>query len=223
MELRQVILAQVAKFVQVVTPKGGTYWPDIVRAAQARYGFIKVPDRIDEFDQVKGVSFYHGKFISKEGPILLTQFQYFSNGMLVQTVANSKQADEFLEDVLSWIGEELKFTIQGIGSFPTRYASELEILLDADIGAQQSMALKIAARINQALIGYGESVKIRPTGFVLSFDPKELAVSGFTLDRRAGASFSEKIYWSRAPLRTDDHLEVLRLVEQTYLKHGNTP
>jgi hypothetical protein len=66
------------------------------------------------------------------------------------------------------------------------------------------------------------SAPLRLSGLIFDFDTKEFLGKRkpfrLIIDRRIGVAFSENIFYSQAPFRTKDHLNVLTSLEQVALK-----
>ena len=63
---------------------------------------------------------------------------------------------------------------------------------------------------------YSDSETVAP--FSMTFDLDPLASARripFKLERRTGESFSENLYYSFGPLKTKDHLTVLKMIEES--------
>lgn len=197
-----------------IAPRGGLYLPDAVRAIQSRYEFVKAPIAMEELDPGKGISFLHGKFQTANGPVVINRFQYFDNAITAENGSNTDDLDQFLQELIQWMLDEFSLN-PNFTDFPNWYDSQVEVALEIEIGETQSEAEReISDTLNRIVSGYGHHASMRPSGMVYSFDPSELRLHGFSLDRRAEQPFSANLYWSRAPLQTNHHLEVLSLIEK---------
>ena len=218
MQLNSIQLSQVAKFIQIIGPHGGIYYPDAVRAIQTRYGFVKAPQTLQELDEKAGIAFLHGKFQTPDGPIVIRQLMYHENSISAQSGSTTENVDLFLTDLIAWMSKEFSLEVKHKEKFPDWCDSQLEVCMNVDIGGSpDEKASELAAAMNAIIVRYGHGAKIRPVGFIFAFDPSILPLHGFTLDRRAGKPFVENVYWSRAPFQTKDHLDVLALIERLAL------
>ncbi len=71
--------------------------------------------------------------------------------------------------------------------------------------------------ITECLRQYGMDISFAPTGIVFGYDAESIAVpkpAAFSVERRAGQSFDAMQFYSRAPLTTQHHLEVLTALEE---------
>ena len=62
MQISGITLARVLGFVELtdLNPRGTVYYPALVRALVEELGFVKFPQKIEDFDEQKGVEFLGG-------------------------------------------------------------------------------------------------------------------------------------------------------------------
>ena len=104
------------------------------------------------------------------------------------------------------------------------YFSQLEVVLDASFGSAASFLSSSRMKLAKLLSAYNntEPVDIEMSGFSLNYDAvkrKEASWGGFTIERRTGRPYEENVYFTQAPLQTDDHVAVLTEIEES-LKSG---
>jgi len=68
------------------------------RAFIERYGFLKAPQTLEEFDLEKGVVFQSGRF----GSVSIVGITFFRNGIVVDTRSSTEDAENFLSDAGEW-------------------------------------------------------------------------------------------------------------------------
>ncbi|MCR6646484.1 MAG: hypothetical protein NVV62_19195 [Terricaulis sp.] len=160
------------------------------------------------------ITFLHGVF----NGTAIDKFEIYNDGVIVSGASNTRVFDAFLDDLFSWIGPELGLTEVPQLKHGRIYESAVvaELAINADKIAPWSKALR-------KLIGDKWEDAGRPK-FEFEFsqlrfgpDPHErsFAPINFSLERRAGIPFDQNIYFSTAPLRTDDHVEALAALEKS--------
>jgi len=228
MKLISIVLGQAVRLFKAPDPIGGTFLPDLVAAIKERYGFLKVPTSIQDFDVTKGISFEHGKFhvhprslpdgnVYKE--IVIESFQIFNDGLVVGTKAFAEDADLFLDDFIQWAQSTFRATI--LESIPIQYAynSQVEVTFPKPWISLFDKISPLNEQITNALISYGSIVPpyYQMAGFSLHCDLTSMAPprpGAFTFERRAGQPYSSNLYFSAAPLKTSDHLNALEEIER---------
>ncbi|HIE71088.1 MAG TPA: ankyrin repeat domain-containing protein [Planctomycetes bacterium] len=132
--------------------------------------------------------------------------------------------------------QELLTAANAAGSTPLHHAAELGLIetkaskqqryyestlvVSLDIEVKSSLLTKIAGSLAKYQTGYG----LRSSPFELaaiSIAVDNMAFVGpkptaFSLARQANAPFDSKLFVSTAPLQTDDHLELLHAIEQSW-------
>ena len=102
------------------------------------------------------------------------------------------------------------------------YFSQLEIGLDLPLPQSFPQVSALGAAITKRLSGFWEQPpRFEMTGFTFHYDKAKYPAHSpvaFKLERRAENPFEKEVYWTEAPLSTDDHLAVLTEFEQACLK-----
>lgn len=217
MEITAVMLARIVAFIEVqeLNPKGKAYYPDIVAALVKKFNFQIYPTKPEDFDESKGVRFAEGKFA--DGTI--DQVQIFTHGMMVDTRLSTEASEKLLYSTLDWMKSELGLHFEermikrkGYGSQLT-FESEMHLSkLNPVVG---NIAEVISTKLSNAM---GQEVKYEPTALLFNLDQSvsKLVPGAFSIERRAEVPFSDRKYFSNAPLGTHDHIEILKAFE-TYL------
>jgi len=185
----------------------------LVKEIQERYYFLQVPNKIEEFDFTKGVTFLSGMFENQ----VVDKFQVYSLGILCETKTNTDHCERFLDDVLKF-AIEYGLPISPKAAPDRAYYSSLEIHMDGKFADQIVKVSSLSDLIMSKFKLYGLNTLSFPAfGFKLNSDAAVETVpipSEFGFERRAAQPFSSSIYASWGPLRTQDHLELLTAIEK---------
>jgi hypothetical protein len=211
MKLSAIAMARATILVEVETldPKGRAFAPAVFSTFGAKYSFVKIPQKLDEIDPQKGIKFEVGK----AGEIVVDSLTIFKDGIVVDTRSSTEDSEKVILELLTFAGEAFGATAR-----PTRKLFVSQIIFTSDLKLSalnpilQPLTNKLSERVSEVL---GQRVEFEPTGIVLSPDPSlsKINPAGFTIERRANIPFSENTYFSSAPLRTSDHIELIREVE----------
>jgi len=216
--IRQPLAATAVRQVVAIPPAETR--ADTVKKLKERYNFVKVPTSFEELypiDANQGIQFLHG-ILPHDGkpPILIEMLQLLPNVIVVRTQSSTDDADEFLTEYINNANKDRPETIRTFGA--PLYSSEIEFEFDKDL---DFFAPKIgeAARQMDALVSrYGSNTpQYRVVSIMVNFDLVGLGgvVPGFCkIERRAGIPFSEKIFFSVAPLKTQDHEQLLKNLDR---------
>jgi hypothetical protein len=216
MELISVIAANAIRFLPVLdeTKPKRPLLP-LVRALQDRYFFLEVPKTVADYNLTNGVTFLEGVFRDQH---VINRLQVFARGLICDTKETTNTADEFLDDVLDWADKELKLDIPDRNSMPKLYLSQLEVRLPTGLGESLADFSNLGRSVSQLIQSYGMSMS---NPFEVSSFKMYLDVSSFpgaypfefSFERRAGEPYSSNTFFSSAPLKTQDHLQVLQELE----------
>jgi hypothetical protein len=202
-----------------LNPQGRLSWKDITDALEVSYGFNTVPKTYEDFTKPGGAEFRLGRVADIE----LTKLTLYSNAIELVIQDGADMADKVLRDLLVW---GATIGLQTIDDAPRTkwYVSELtfrtDIVLDGLHPALRRLADEVSAAVAQL---FTHSGRYETTGVMLNFDDANLRLppGAFRLERKAGGvPFSEKRYWSTAPMRTEQHIELLQNFEDALLQKG---
>lgn len=215
MELASVLLARAMAFVEPteLNPESAISYRDLVGAIVNRYSFQKFPQKIEEFDESKGVVFAHGQIGGRE----ISQFIIYTYGLLIDTRSSTDEAKDILLDALSWASRELSLTYKPSMVKRWQYASQLtfysKVSLTSISPAFQRLAKAVEKTFNEST---GESLGYEVTAFTVDHDQllRKHAFGRFSIQRRENTPFSDNKYYSDAPLPTKLHIEVLEQFER---------
>jgi len=215
MQLSAVLLARTLLFIESfdLNPRGKAYYPDIVQGIVEQCGFQKFPQKLEDFNEEKGVEFVGGRW----GGVTIEMLTIYRNGLRVDTRVSTAESERILEEALLWA--VLKFGLVYDPKMITRrgYVSNLTFHSDVPIlGKNNSPVSKLAQRGNEALAKItGDQTPWQPTVLTLHSDqlPRKPLHAPFTIQRRAETAFSENKYFSEAPLPTDIHISLLEKFE----------
>ncbi len=219
MQISAIALARFVAFVETIdlNPRGAAYFPEMVPALVNRYGFLKFPEKLEDFDETKGVLFEGGRFNN----VTIHKVQVFSNVLVSETASSTTDSEAILEDALVWASQTFGLAYRPGMITRKAYVSQLTFYSDSVLAKLNPVLLKIAEKLSARVPQYfGFELKYRPTAFAISYD--QLAIkngaSQFSIEMRSDTPHSENKYFSTAPLPTEEHIELLQKLEADSLK-----
>jgi hypothetical protein len=161
----------------------------------------------------------NGRSVTIEG-LIVQNFVNLATTISVITRTSTDDSDAVLADLAKWVASN--FDMDASSVLPTNYLSQAEVILDSSISEGGfSFLNKLATRLTDLLKGYGFSAcpPFETTALFLYYDTTKITVPptlalNFSIDRRAGAAFSENKYFSQAPLKTNDHRAMIEELER---------
>lgn len=222
MQLAAVLLARVLLFVESfdLNPRGEAYYPDIVRGIVEKCGFQKFPQKLEEFDEVKGVEFVGGRW----GDVTIETMKIFTNGLMLDTRVSTAESDRVLAEALAWSVSTLGLVYSPRMINRRGYVSHLTFHTNVPIlGTLDSPVSKLTRSANEAVARItGDETHWEPIVLTLQSDqvPRKSLNAPFTIQRRAEVAFSDNKYFSEAPLPTDIHIGLLEQFESDVRASG---
>lgn len=215
MELSAVMLARVLLFIESaeLNPTGRAFYPHIVNGLKEKCGFYKFPQKLEDFDEEKGVEFVGGRW----GDTTIEAFRIYRNGLLLDTRVSTTESERVLTEALVWGSSQFGIVYNPKMTTRRGYLSQLIVQTDAPIlGKESSPAAKLARRAQIAMEKVnGDKANWQPTVLTVHSDPqpRKPSYAALTIQRRTDAAFRENKYYSESPFPTDVHFALLEQLE----------
>lgn len=192
--------------------KGQPFLPEVIAAIAGRYSFQRFPTTVDEILGEKTV-FTMGKW----SDIQLEEMTTYGDGLIVRAKANNAITEAFVDDLYRFVLES--FGLERLPSPVERrlYESAVVVQFSKSLAERFSIAEGLKNSLEGLLSNYGiGDYDYQPGGIQFDVDltlhPEGRPIP-FSLVRRIRTPFPDNYWFSSAPLRTDDHLEVLKSLE----------
>jgi len=217
-ELRNILNAGVVRFVEGTAEKGLVLGQDVVRALVERYKFWEHPTKASEFeldDGGQGATFQHGAF---DG-FPVQRLRLYRRGVAAESPGvPSADVCRFIDDLLAFGAKEFGLRYADSSDVKHVFNSSLEIQMSDAFGRKFDVLNRVASEIDAMLVRDG----IQAPGFSLGgliLQPDTSAVAPITpgkfiVERRVNYALRDNVYFSQAPLRTDDHLAILESLDR---------
>lgn len=214
MQISAVILARFFAFIETadINPGGKGYFPDLVKALVERYEFAKFPQKLEDFDETKGVVFQGGRTKN----FTIAQIQIFNHAIYVDTASSTADSEKLFNEALSWLAQSHGLNFQSAMVKRKTYVSQLTFFSDTIMKALNPAVLKLASKLTKRIPEfYHQALDYQLGGFVVTYDPLSVKAgpSNFSIERRADTLFKENKFFSSAPLPTDEHIKMLEELE----------
>ncbi len=215
MELSAVLLARVIYFVESadLNPRGAAYYPDIVAAMVQRYKFQTYPQKVEDFNEQKGVVLAEGKL----GDKVVEKVVVYNWGITLETTSSTRDSEELLEEALAWATANLKLTYKPEMVKRKAYVSQVTFFSEAPILSLNPVLGTIANKLSETVSANMNLPNVfHPLGVFLNIDAtaQPTPVQVFSIERRQNIPFSDGKYFSSAPVPTDAHIELIKEFER---------
>ena len=214
MELAAVLSASAMAWVESndLNPRGKVFYPDLVKAIVARYNFQKFPEKLEDFDESKGVTFTSGRL----GDSVIEQVAIYTYGIVLNTRVSTQESKRLLEEALQWGSTELGLVYKPSMIRRWQYSSQVTFYSKVPLTGVHSALQRLADGVTKGVTeATGENLKYELTSLVIGYDQlaRKHALGGFSIQRRDNTPFSDNKYFSDAPLPTDVHIKLLEQFE----------
>jgi len=205
--------------VSDLNPKGENFTEQLIDWIRASYNFAVSPDIKEVLakagtNDAIGLIFKRGRFQASDGSIIeIVSLGIHNDGIVVDTISSTQEADRFAANILDSAAREFGFSYEPEMVRKRLYVSTLIVKSDMALDVIHPSLAAFAERISAALgNGRGPKFKLKQLGFWT--EPNDNGVhKTFTLMPQAAKLFSEHRYFSEAPLQTQDHFRLLEDLE----------
>jgi len=215
MELASVVLARAMAWVEPIdlNPRGAVFYPELTKALVARYNFQRFPQKLEDFDESKGVAFGAGRL----GDAVIEQLVIYTFGISLDTRISTQESKRLLEEAFEWGHRELGFSYKPDMVKRWQYASQVTFRSTALMAGASSAVGKLVAAVAKSVTDVtGENLKYDLAILGIDYDQlmRKHPLGRFSIQRRDNTPFSENKYFSDAPLPTDIHIRLLEQFEK---------
>jgi len=218
MEKLSVNLARSLWFCHItdLNPKGLNLFPIVTPFLVNTYKFKKYPAENDLIDLSKGITYEAGEFVTNDGPVLI-RFTVYNDGIVADSISSTKDSDAFLADMLTRLSKDV-----GLPNYEeiikTRgYLSQLYVKMQKSLEDINSKLRKISKVLSDKVLDGSHHYEVGGISF-WSDQVHAMKPSPFTFERVVNVPFSENRYYSASPLQTEDHWELLIMMESILSK-----
>lgn len=211
MELISIVRARMVAMIQLQQwdPFGRALTLEALGRIGGRYSFIKVPTKLEDIDLQKGAELQEGRL----GDIRIDRITIFLNGIVIDTRSSTEDSEKVLNDIISLALESFGAIIK-----PARqsFVSQFVFHSNMRLAALNPVFPKVAAVLTErASADLKHPFTFEPTAILLNADTAQAktAPAMFSIERRAEIPFAENTYFSNAPLRTAEHIELVKTFE----------
>jgi hypothetical protein len=216
MEILAVRTARVLAFLnpEELNPQGRALVPDYIQGFIQRYGFVKFPQKPDEIIDAedKGVAFEVGRW----NDFAITRLVLFSWGVVIDTESSTDVTELVLKDMLDWGAEN--FGLSNSPDLITRMGYLSEIIFKSDMSLPsinpkvQALGKRVTDGINKS---FHQTLPYEISGITLHYDQRisRQFFAQVRIERFGDAPFSDNKYYSGAPMRTAEHVQLLEEFE----------
>lgn len=215
MEITSVTQARFVSVVDVLEfdPKGRVHYPELFSKLAKRFDFRKFPQKPEEADLAKGALFESGKW--DHGSV--DKLTIFRDGFVVDTRASTDESEAFLNECLTWAASEFGILFNPDMLKRKAYVNQFVFHSDAPLLTEISSPLTLLSKRVAAAVQSraGQNLNFQPTQVWIHYDLllRKTPIAAFTIQRRLDVPYSENKYFSEAPLRTQEHEELLEAYE----------
>jgi hypothetical protein len=212
MKLEAIESSQIAALLNVTRPAGQLYLPAAAAALVEKYSFVGTPQLSDFLDE-EPLHFKHGSY---QGAAF--DFSIYNDGAILKSASDSQILEAALEEILGWAASELGLIQNDIP--PRQRFFESAVVVSMDLAVRSTLLESINTSLNSYQKSYGlKEATFDLAGVSLAVDSTAYVgrkPAAFTLARRVNVPFNSPFYYSTAPLKTSDHLDLLRTIEKAW-------
>ncbi len=215
MELISITQARVVALIefQQWDPFGKALTLETIAKMGGRYSFTKIPQKLEEIDLQKGIQLDQGRL----GEIQIDKITILMNGIIIDTRSSTVDSEKVLTDLIDLAHEAFGAVIKPVRQ---HFGSQILFRSRMRLAALNPILPKIADTLTERTSAdLKHPFTFEPSAVLLSVDTSQakVAPSMFSIERRVDIPFAENTYFSNAPLRTQEHIELVKAFEESLL------
>ena len=213
MRLLAIEMSRITALFRMTRPRGQPYLPHIVDQVARRYSFVGTPRSVEELVASK-VEFTLGLFEGNS----IEKLEVYNDGIIVTARSDTDCIDRFIDDCIAWLERDHGCSVVETHTVNKMYNSTLLVETDRDVFKPFEAYAEILRMIERALQKSSSlEVAYNNFGLALSADQTRntaLQPVPFRFERKEGIDFSRHQFYTTAPLKTKQHLEILERLDQ---------
>ena len=213
MKLLIIERSRITTLFERVRSSGQLYLPHAASQLAERYSFFGVPRTLEDLGGGK-LEFKHGLF---EGNAIET-LDVYNDGVIVSSQSNTDFLDKFLDDLSVWSENYLGLSAIKTHTVEKIFESVLVVEFDREVLKPLNAYANIARMVEKALQD-SSKLEVSYQNFSMAFSADQtknpaLKPIPFRFERRVGIEFALNQFYTTAPLKTKQHLEILEALER---------
>jgi hypothetical protein len=203
-----------------LNPKGKSVFPEILEWLKDRYDFKVAPETVEGIEAKEGLQFKKGAYQAREEVFVDVELSVFNDGFVAKSSSSTEDTDRFLDDVISSAVVDFNLTFDPGMIRRKLYLSELNIKLQQPI---PNINRKLSAFASKLTKDSGSTNPFEAGGLSFWTDVTNSVYKTppFTIERRLNAPFNENRFYTKAPLQTTQHIEMLAEFEEILAASGS--
>lgn len=210
MEIASIVLARTIGLVEtgLFNPHGNVSVNKLVSLIANRFSFMSAPSKLQDFENDKGVVFKKGYFNGES----IEELAIYNDGIKIDARSSTENAQAIILESLEWLKQEAGIYYAG-GMIPRwAFLSQIVVRSEMNFNAIHPAFTALSERVEQVVNSRtGENFAYRFNGISVDFQKLngDYPIAAFTLERRVKTPDEEKLYFSQAPMQTNQHFETL--------------
>lgn len=193
-----------------LNPRGKNLGANLIDWLKETYHFSRVPTSLTDLDETKALYYAGGQFRAHGEPIDV-ELRIYTDGIVGDTRSSTDDTDAFLSHVLQSAAKEFNLPYKPEIVRRKLYVSEMTVRCIRHLAIVNPKLTEFTGKLTHA-VGAKSPLEFASIGFWPDVVPNPGA-SVFRFERKWGSEFSENRYYTRAPLQTEKHLEILQQLE----------
>jgi hypothetical protein len=202
-----------------LNPKGKSLFPDVLEWIKDIYHFEEAPTSLPPTTENKGLEFKKGEFQTQEEMFVNVELTIWNDGLVANSSRTTEDTDRFLADFLRNASAEFSLSFDLAMIRKRLYTSELNVRLDQSLSNLNPRLAAFAEKLS-ALMPDVQPFSIGSVGFWTDSTFMVTKTPPFAIERKLNAPFAENRFYTKAPVQTTQHTEMLAEFEDILAASG---
>jgi len=189
---------------------------DMFQGIGKRYRFAKYPQHLLDYNSDNALEFSSGTFLKGASADLRVGLTIYNNGLVADSLSSTDNSEAFLQDIAQWAEKKHNFHIDPALITRKSYVSQIEVQFAGELQLVNPKLNFLPAQLYSLVVPFdGKPMEYRFGGISAWTEnvEKERTLNAFRLERKWNTPFEENIYFSAAPMPTQQHVAILGDIE----------
>ena len=204
-----------------IRPDRGIPLRSSIELVQERYAFLKTPNLSDPIEKLnqEGYKFQEGTFLYEGAECPISDLTLLREGMVI-IAKRTEYCESFLDDYLEW--GKSAFGLKSFSPEPKKtFLSQVYVEFEKAANSMLNQNARVLGIIQRYICQQNDIESSISSNIFLKridfgFDPESipgLRPANFLLERRVTVPYIQNRFFSEAPLKTEQHIELLEEIE----------
>lgn len=189
---------------------------DLFQGIGKRYRFGRYPQGLTDYNKEGALEFNSGTFLKGANADLRVGLTIYNNGLAADSLSSTDNSEAFLQDIAAWAAKKHSFNFDSALIKRKSHISQIEVQFENELPLVNPKLNFLPEKLYSQIVPFDGTLMEYRFGGISSWTEdlqKERSLNSFRLERKWNTPFETNIYFSTAPMTTQQHVSILNEIE----------